>query len=126
MKDKFDLSSTGHKVTRNMKEDRILVTFGSFSSIWTCTCTQLFYIQLQKKVHIILSIMKQGDNALGGVHTSISHAYMKKGCILIQVFPVLNAYSNSFVVCSCILHTYSGFRYFLFFRYFHSPFRYFR
>ncbi len=32
----------------------------------------------------------------------ITQAYIKKGRIPIQVFPVPNAYTNSFVVCSCI------------------------
>ncbi len=30
-------------------------------------------------------------------------AYIKKGRIAIQVFPVPNAYTTSFVVCSCTL-----------------------
>ncbi len=32
-----------------------------------------------------------------------SQAYIKKGHTPIQVYPVMNAYTNSFVVCSCIL-----------------------
>ena len=36
--------------------------------------------------------------------TNESQAYIKKGHIPIQVFPVPNAHTNSFVVCSCILY----------------------
>ncbi len=34
---------------------------------------------------------------------TISHAYIKKGHTHIQVFPVPNAYTNSFVISSCII-----------------------
>ncbi len=44
------------------------------------------------------------DNVQHG-YTMVStpQAYIKKGRTPIQVFPVLNAYTNSIVVCSCIL-----------------------
>ncbi len=64
------------------------------------TSSVLLLLLLRVKVE---SIGPPVINCTSRIEKSDPVAYLKKGSIPIQVFPAPNAYTNSFVVCSCII-----------------------